>query len=122
MRLLLALLTVFLTIIAVWLIVALGRRENRSKVPFWDRYKPKSRGNTIKTSNLILLALGIFALAFITAMIVIFCVKGAVPDTLIQYTLGAGGVEALLLAGIKVSKVLTGDKPGEREGTYDEQN
>lgn len=65
----------------------------------------------MKTSNVILLALGGFALTFITAMTVIFCVRGAVPDTLIQYTLGAGGVEALLLAGIKVSKVLSGQNP-----------
>ena len=73
----------------------------------------------MKTSNLILLLLGLFALVFIVSMTVIFCVKGSVPDTLIQYTLGAGGVEALLLAGIKISKVLTGDKPGESEDTYD---
>lgn len=52
-------------------------------------------------------------------MTVIFCVKGSVPDTLIQYTLGAGGVEAFLCAGITVSKVITGDKPGESEDTYD---
>lgn len=71
----------------------------------------------MKTSNRILLVMGLFALAFITAMTAIFCVKGAVPDTLIQYTLGAGGVEALLLAGIKISKVITGDKPGEKEET-----
>ncbi len=68
-----------------------------------------------KTSNRILILLGIFSAGFIAAMTVIFCVKGSVPDTLIQYTLGAGGVEALLLAGIKISKVLTGDKPGESE-------
>ena len=61
----------------------------------------------MKTSNLILAVMGAFLLAFIIAMTVIFCVKDAVPDTLIQYTLGAGGVEALLLAGIKVSKVIT---------------
>ena len=73
----------------------------------------------MKTSNIILLVMGLFALAFIVAMTVIFCVKGAVPDTLIQYTLGAGGVEALLLAGIKVSKVLTGDKPGENVSDSD---
>ena len=69
----------------------------------------------MKTSNLILALLGLFLLGFIAAMTVIFCVKDAVPDTLIQYTLGAGGVEALLLAGIKVSKVISGDKPGESE-------
>ena len=70
-----------------------------------------------KTSNVILALLGVFLVGFIAAMTVIFCVKGAVPDTLIQYTLGAGGVEALLLAGIKVSKVIAGDKPGESEDT-----
>ena len=62
----------------------------------------------MKASDWILAALGLFALAFIVAMTAIFCVKGAVPDTLIQYTLGAGGVEALLLAGIKISKILKG--------------
>ena len=72
-----------------------------------------------KTSNVVLAVMGGFLLAFIAAMTVIFCVKDAVPDTLIQYTLGAGGVEALLLAGIKVSKVIAGDKPGESEDTYE---
>lgn len=62
----------------------------------------------MKASDWILAALGLFALAFIAAMTAIFCVKGAVPDTLIQYTLGAGGAEALLLAGIKISKILKG--------------
>ena len=73
------------------------------------------RRREAKTSNVILLALGLFAFGFIVAMTVIFCVKGSDPDTLIQYTLGAGGVEALLLAGIKISKVRAGDKPGEEE-------
>lgn len=73
----------------------------------------------MKTSNRVLLAMGLFAGVFIIAMTVIFCVKGSVPDTLIQYTLGAGGVEALLLAGIKISKVRAGDKPGESEDDYE---
>ena len=69
---------------------------------------PKER----KTSNVVLTILGAFLLAFIVAMIVTFWVKGSVPDTLIQYTMGAGGVETLLLAGIKISKVVTGNKTG----------
>lgn len=68
-----------------------------------------------KTSSTVLLALGLFLLTFITAMTVIFCVKGAVPDTLIQYTLGAGGTEALVLAGIKVSKIWRGEENEEKE-------
>ena len=76
----------------------------------------------MKTTNKVLLILGIFLLAFIICMIVIFCVKGAVPDTLIQMVLGAGGVESLALAGIKVSKVINGKKEEaetpESEETY----
>lgn len=64
-----------------------------------------------KTSNLVLVFLAVFAFLFIAAMIVTFWVKGSVPDTLIQYTLGAGGLEVLLLAGIKISKVLKGETP-----------
>lgn len=69
--------------------------------------KTKKKRNT---SNIILVIIGVFVLAFITAMTVIFCKYGSVPDTLIQYTLGAGGVEVLLLAAIKISKVLKGEK------------
>ena len=77
------------------------------------------RRKKAKTSDVILLVLGLFIAAFIVTMIVIFCVKGSVPDTLIQYTLGGGGVEALLLAGIKISKVRAGNKPGESEDNYE---
>lgn len=68
-----------------------------------------------KTSDVILLVMGLFAAAFIVAMTVIFCVKDSVPDTLIQYTLGAGGVEALLLAGIKISKLRAGGGKDDEE-------
>lgn len=63
-----------------------------------------------KTSNTVLIVLGVFVLLFIVTMIVVFCVKDSVPDTLIQYTLGAGGVEATLLAAIKISKVIKGEE------------
>lgn len=63
-----------------------------------------------KTSNKVLIILSAFIFLFIAVMIVTFWVKDSVPDTLIQYTLGAGGVECLMLAGIKISKVLKGEK------------
>ena len=66
-----------------------------------------------KTSNKVLLALGIFIATFIVLMIITYWVMGSVPDTLIQYTLGGSGLEALFLAAIKISKVWVGDK--ERE-------
>ena len=52
--------------------------------------------------------MGVFILVFITVMIVIFCAKGSVPDTLIQYTLGAGGIEAVAMSAIKIVKVRSG--------------
>lgn len=73
----------------------------------------------MKTSNVVLLILGLFLLVFIVVMVITFWVKGSVPDSLIQYTLGAGGVEALLLAGIKISKVVSGGKTGESEETHE---
>lgn len=66
-----------------------------------------------QTRDKVLLCLGIFALAFIAAMTVTFWIKGSVPDTLIQYTLGAGGLEALLLAGITIAKVFMEGKEDE---------
>ena len=69
----------------------------------------------MRTSDRVLLALGIFFVAFIGAMTVTFWRFGAVPDSLVQCTLGAGGVEALLLAAIKVSKVLSGQEGGREE-------
>jgi hypothetical protein len=72
----------------------------------------------MKTSNKILIILGIFFFTFIVAMTVIFCVKGHVPDTLIQCVLGAGGIEAVLLAAIKIAKVAVSDK--EEEVYYDD--
>lgn len=61
------------------------------------------------TANIVLKAIGIFVVIFVLMMTITFWVKGSIPDTLVQYTLGAGGVECLFLAGIKISKVIKGD-------------
>lgn len=61
------------------------------------------------TANTILTIMGGFICLFVIVMIITFWKFGSVPDTLIQYTLGAGGVECLLLAAIKVSKVMKGE-------------
>ena len=65
----------------------------------------------MKTSDKVLLSLGLFLLAFITCMVVTFWRFQSVPDALIQYTLGAGGLEALVLAGIKITKIRRGEHP-----------
>lgn len=72
--------------------------------------KRRTKATKLKTSNTVLIVLGVFLLAFIITMIITFWVKGSTPDTLIQYVLGAGGVETLALAIIKVAKVFVGEK------------
>ena len=69
----------------------------------------------MRTSDRVLLAMGAFLVDFIGVMVLTFWRFGAVPDSLVQCTLGAGGVEALLLAAIKVSKVLSGQEGGREE-------
>lgn len=73
------------------------------------------------TANWVLALIGGFIVIFIIAMIVTYWRFQMVPDTLIQYTLGAGGIECLLLAGIKVTKVIKnyGKENGDESGDYD---
>lgn len=67
----------------------------------------KTRNKTMKTRNKILIIVSIFLLVFIIAMTVIFCVKGSVPDTLIDKVLGVGGVVDIMTAAITIAdKVL----------------
>lgn len=75
--------------------------------------KPKRRKK--KTTNTVLVVLGLFFLAFIVTMIVTYWKFQSVPDTLIQMTMGAGGLEATALAAIKVSKVIRGEKTESEE-------
>ena len=62
----------------------------------------------MKTRDKVLIVLGLFILSFIFVMIITYWRFQSVPDTLIQYTLGAGGVEAVALAAITISKTFKG--------------
>ena len=81
-----------------------------------EEYERLTQKKERKTSNVVLVVLGLFLLAFIVTMIVTFWKFQTVPDSLIQYTLGAGGVEAVALGFIKVAKVVRGGKEKESEG------
>ena len=83
--------------------------------------KRLDKKSKVKTSDRILILLGVFLLWFILSMMITYWVMGSVPDTLIQYTLGAGGVETVVLAGIKVSKVVTGEKSSGESEDSDER-
>lgn len=73
-----------------------------------------------KTLTVILLAVGVFDVAFIITMIVIFCIYQAVPDVLIQCVLGASGVEAFLTAAIQIVKIIFEKKKKKNDETEGE--
>lgn len=56
------------------------------------------------TMDLILLVIGIFLALFTAAMIVIHCITGSTPDTLITCVFGICGVEGGVMGWIKTSK------------------
>ena len=56
------------------------------------------------TMDLILLVIGIFLALFTVAMIVIHCITGSTPDTLITCVFGICGVEGGVMGWIKTSK------------------
>ena len=93
-------LTAALTAILTFLVVGLSIARKRPR-------KPR------KTSNTVLIILGLFILVFIIVMVVTYWRFQSVPDTLIQYTLGAGGVETVALAAIKISKMFKGGNNNE---------
>ena len=61
----------------------------------------------IKTMNLILLLIAVFLFLFTIAMIVIFCVKGATPDILIEKVFVACVGEGGFMGAIQIAKVIT---------------
>jgi len=60
----------------------------------------------MKVTNIVLIALGLFLLAFVAAMLITFWRFQAVPDTLIDKVLDVSQWEAGALALIKVTKVV----------------
>lgn len=70
-----------------------------------------------KALTVILLAVGVFDVAFIVTMIVLFCIYQSVPDVLIQSVLGASGVEAFLTAAIQIVKIIFEKKNKKQDET-----
>lgn len=61
--------------------------------------------NKIGTMDLILLLIGVFLAVFTAVMIVIHCVTGSTPDTLIQCVYNACGFECGAMGVIKSVKI-----------------
>lgn len=73
-----------------------------------------SQQNKDKFIDRLLICLGLFLLAFIITMIIIFCVKDSVPDVLIERVLDASIWEAGITGAITIAKFIRRkDKDGE---------
>lgn len=83
------------------------RRENK---------KPNGREVKPKTSNVILIVLGVFILVFTITMIVLFDRHESIPDTLVTAVFGAVFGEAGVMGLIKMVKT----KYSEREDSNDD--
>lgn len=64
----------------------------------------KNNKQKLGTMDLILLVIGIFLALFTATMIVIHCITGSTPDTLITCVFGICGVEGGVMGWIKTSK------------------
>lgn len=69
------------------------------------------------TMDRILIILGVFLFLFIVTMIVLFCVKGSTPDTLIVSVLGACTVEGGIMGAIERRKITIRNKMEEIRGS-----
>lgn len=63
----------------------------------------------------------VYWVLFVTVMTVVFCFKGIVPDTLIQYALGGGAIELVCTALIEIMKDREGKKKDERDNLHGDQ-
>lgn len=64
----------------------------------------KNDKQKLGTMDLILLVIGIFLALFTATMIVIHCITGSTPDTLITCVFGICGIEGGVMGWIKTSK------------------
>ena len=71
------------------------------------------------TMDRILIILGIFLFFFVLTMIVIFCVKDSVPDTLIMSVFGACAVEGGIMGAIQRRKITLRNKIEKLRGETD---
>ena len=69
----------------------------------------------MKTMNIILVIIGVFLFLFTAAMVVIFCLCGSVPDTLITCVFAALGGECGVMAWIKTAKEKYAEKKEEKK-------
>lgn len=76
--------------------------------------KRKKQKKPIDKIDKFVICVMVYWLLFVVVMTIIFCFKGIVPDTLIQYALGGGAIELVCTALIEIMK--------EREGKKNERD
>ena len=89
-----------------------------------EREPGENRGSFIErfgTMNLILVMVGVVFAVFTTVMIVLFCLYGSVPDTLVTCVFGVLGGECGVMGWIKTSKERNRERKWEVEDRKSEK-
>lgn len=79
------------------------------------RRKKKTERKSIGVMNIILIIIGVSMLAFTIAMIELFKIYGAVPDTLVTCVFAALGGECGIMGWIKTTKERRQDRQWQQE-------
>lgn len=80
--------------------------------------KRKKQKKPIDKIDKFVICVMVYWLLFVVVMTIIFCFKGIVPDTLIQYGLGGGAIELVCTALIEIMKDRGGKKKDERDNLH----
>lgn len=83
--------------------------------------KRKKQKKPIDKIDKFVICVMVYWLLFVVVMTIIFCFKGIVPDTLIQYGLGGGAIELVCTALIEIMKDREGKKKDERDNLHGDQ-
>lgn len=83
--------------------------------------KPKKPKKPIDKIDKFVICVMVYWVLFVVVMTAIFCIKGIVPDTLIQYGLGGGAIELVCTAIIEIMKEREGTKKDERDNLHSGQ-
>lgn len=79
--------------------------------------KKQKENKPYKFLDALLIILGVFLLLFISANIVIFCVYGSIPDTLVEKVLDCSTWEAIIAGVITITKNISKTKGNKNNGS-----
>lgn len=86
-----------------------------------SKNEQRSTGKSVGTMNIVLIIVGVTLVLFTVAMIAVFTICGAIPDTLVTCVFAACGGECGIMGWIKTTKERYRDRQYELEDREHEE-